>query len=75
MLGIVIPNKFFSSRVSSPLLPNRRIHEYAPTKGADMEAMMIMIRRNFFPLILKRVKIYAKGVPKIKEQMVTAVVT
>ena len=36
----------------TPLRPSSMIHAYAPTKGADMVAMTMHIRRSFAPRIL-----------------------
>ena len=38
--------------VIKPLRPNRRIHEYAPINGADIEDSMINTFKIFFPFIL-----------------------
>ena len=54
----------FKKVVTTPLLPIRRIQEYAPINGADMDDRMIRILSTPLPLILYMVKKYARGAPR-----------
>ena len=49
MDGISIPRFRLKNLVIMPERPSRRIQEYAPIKGADMEQRMIMTCKKFRP--------------------------